>query len=427
MLRSARALWLPGRFGRHAGGGAVTGRSRRRERPWRAPWRAWLVALVVAAPTLRAQDLLVASRFTDEVLRFDAAGNFTGVAATGGGLDNPVGITLGPDGMLYVASGETGQVLRYDPATGASLGVFASGGGLSGLRQLQFAPDGALWVTSANTNQVLRYDGQSGAFSGLAATSADLQGPNGITFGPDGNLYVCSVLNNRILRYDGHTGAYLGVFITANKLNGPHDLAFGPDGRLYVTNAFASLNKVVRYDASTGAFLDAFVKDAALSAPLGLCFDLDGSLLVANQGADDVRRYDGKTGQLLGVVVPPMSGGLDGPLYILLARTVAAITQDAPTPAGVGHDAVFALQGARPGAFAALLAGSTPGSVPIPACPGLVLGMLDPIILRLAPCDESGNLVLRLFVPAAVQGVTFQLQAVDAGNCTGSVTLSHAF
>ncbi len=380
----------------------------------------------IPARQARAGELLVASRFTDAVLRFDATGQMVGTAASGGGLDNPVGITYGADGMLYVASAPTGQVLRYDPASGVFLGVFASGGGLSGVRHLNFGPDGDLYVASADTNQILRFDGVSGVFKSVFATSAAMNGPTGFTFGPDGNLYVGSVLNNRVLRFDGRTGAFLGIFATT-KLSGPHDLAFGPDGRLWVSNAFSPVNKVVRFDASSGALVDVPVTDAALVTPLGLCFDVDGSLLVANQGGDEVRRYGGATGHLLGVAVPPGAGGLDGPMFLALARTTPSITQNAPTPAGVGHDAAFALEGARPGGFAALLVGTTPGVLPVPACPGLVLGMLDPYVLDFAPGDESGNRVRRYYVPAAAQGLTLQFQAVDVRACAGSPTLAHTF
>ncbi len=384
-----------------------------------------VIALSFAASTSNARDLLVASRFTDAVLRYDAAGNFLGNAAIGGGLDNPVGITLAADGSLVVASANNDQVLRYDPSTGAFLGVVASGGLLSGARHLNYGPDGALYVLSANTNQVLRLDAATGTFVTFATTT-DLNGPTGFTFGPDGNLYVGSVLNNRVLRFDGKTGAYLGIFATT-KLNGPHDLAFGPDGRLWVSNAFGPVNKIVRFDATTGAIVDVIVKDAALVNPLGLCFDVDGSLLVANQGGDEVRRYDSTTGALLGVAVAPGAGGLDGPLFLTKMRGATSITQDVPMPAGVNHDAFFSLEGARPGGLAALVVGATPGALPVPSCPGLVLGMLDPVVLALAPCDESGTLVRRFFVPPIAQGFTFQLQAVDVAACAGSATIAHVF
>src|SRR4030095_1817570 len=64
-------------------------------------------------------DLLLSSTETDSVLRYDAAtGAFRGafVAAGSGGLDQPRGLGLGPDGNLYVASFMSDQVLCYDGA-----------------------------------------------------------------------------------------------------------------------------------------------------------------------------------------------------------------------------------------------------------------------------------------------------------------------
>jgi len=80
----------------------------------------------------KAQDLYVSSSHTDQVLRYNGTtGAFMNVFASGGGLDEPLGLVFGPDGNLYVSSGVTDQVLRYNGTTGAFMNVFASGGGLS--------------------------------------------------------------------------------------------------------------------------------------------------------------------------------------------------------------------------------------------------------------------------------------------------------
>ena len=57
---------------------------------------------------------------TNQVLRYDDAGAFIGVAASGGGLNGPAGMVFAPDGDLLVASqyGD-GKILRFDGTTGA--------------------------------------------------------------------------------------------------------------------------------------------------------------------------------------------------------------------------------------------------------------------------------------------------------------------
>ncbi len=80
-----------------------------------------------AAPAL-AGDLLISSRFSNNVLRYDAeSGAFIGVFATGSGLANPNGIAYGPDGNLYVGLGDTGTVMRFNGLTGSFIDQFVTG------------------------------------------------------------------------------------------------------------------------------------------------------------------------------------------------------------------------------------------------------------------------------------------------------------
>ncbi len=71
------------------------------------------------------------------ILRYDqTTGAPLGVFASGGEIDGPLGLTVGPDKNLYVASGnpvapgqgEFGRILRYSGATGAFMGVFGAAG-----------------------------------------------------------------------------------------------------------------------------------------------------------------------------------------------------------------------------------------------------------------------------------------------------------
>src|SRR5262249_52753364 len=124
------------------------------ENEMKAFLRAILPLLALAfesAPLARGQDLLVSSRFSDQILRYDAVtGAFLGAFASGGGLSNPVGEGFGPDGNLYVVSKNTRQILRYDGSSGAFLGVFVDDPTLVEARHLAFGPDGNLYVSQVS-------------------------------------------------------------------------------------------------------------------------------------------------------------------------------------------------------------------------------------------------------------------------------------
>ena len=334
--------------------------------------RSLVVLLVLSSSGASQTALFVTSRFTDEVLRYDAAsGAFLGVFAAGGGLDNPVGLTFGPDGHLYVASGDSDEVLRYDGTSGAFLGVFAAGGNLSG--------------------------------------------PTSFTFGPDGDLYVGSVLTHRVKRFDGASGVFLGNFV-AQGLNGPHDLAFGPDGLFYVSNAFD--NRVKRFDGTSGALVDVFIADPALSAPLGLAWDELGRLYVANQGGNEVRRYDGETGAYLDSPVAPGAGGLSGPLFTVF-RPSSPLAIHAPVPGVAGMTNWLSASGATPGAALLLAAGRTRALRVLPGCSPL-LGLPGGELRVPCIADESGRVLFRWQVAPAASGVRFYLRAAEPENCAAS-------
>jgi DNA-binding beta-propeller fold protein YncE len=128
---------------------------------------------------------------------------------------HPQGLVIGPDGLLYVSSapiigGIGGQVLRFNPSTGAFIDVFISDvpGGIGHLNRpegLVFSPDGnLLYVTSfradpteaTDTDKIKIYDGASGAF--VDEIVLDTVGPPGTprafagacVFGPGGKLFV---------------------------------------------------------------------------------------------------------------------------------------------------------------------------------------------------------------------------------------------
>src|SRR5512145_2516296 len=103
-----------------------------------APASAPSAAPSPATGPLPVGGLLVASRGSDRVLRFDGSGTAAGVFASDPALVRPVGMTFGPDGNLYVAAGDTERVVRFAGDGGAFLGVFARGAALQSPRNLNF-------------------------------------------------------------------------------------------------------------------------------------------------------------------------------------------------------------------------------------------------------------------------------------------------
>jgi DNA-binding beta-propeller fold protein YncE len=274
--------------------------------------RALTSAVLVAACSAHAgaSDLLVSSRFTNNILRYDStSGEFRGVFAQGSELLNPNGIAYGPDGNLYVGLGDGDAILRYEGQTGKFLGAFTTpgAGGLSLVRDIEFGPDGDLYVSSAANDRVLRFDGQSGDFLGVAAQGNGLDGPIGLAFDSDGALFVAGALSNRI--YVFSDGVFQRSFNAGSAHRNAGGLVFNDAGELLATQTVT--NEILAYDAEAGT-LDRVLAASNLNIPIYMERGASGELVVGSFGNDSVVRFDAATGAFLGTLVPSGLGGLDG-------------------------------------------------------------------------------------------------------------------
>lgn len=212
----------------------------------------------------------------------------------------PQGLVVGRDGIVYVADSgflsvgtPGGRLARYDLATGAFLGDLSTAGfeDVFHPRAVVFGPDGLLYVTnipatgpvgSLVTGQVLRFDPETGAFVDVFIDSetcgCGLARPQGLVFGPDGRLYVASFRRDtsdtdKILIFNGTTGTFLDQIElgTPTERAFAQALVFGPGHFLYVPitgGAETVAGEVRRYNIHTGTY-DVIVPPTSQGGPLG--------------------------------------------------------------------------------------------------------------------------------------------------------------
>ncbi|EDL61943.1 putative lipoprotein [Gimesia maris DSM 8797] len=137
-----------------------------------------------------AGNLFVASFGNNEILKFDSNGDAVPggpfIAAGTGGLANPRGLTIGPDGMLYVANGATESILRFDPVTGnlVDSGSYTFGTTIQLPYGVTFGPDNNLYVVDTDTGTVLRFAGPLGTLTPeIITNTALIVANNGVDFG----------------------------------------------------------------------------------------------------------------------------------------------------------------------------------------------------------------------------------------------------
>jgi|SoiMethySBSTD1v2_1073268.scaffolds.fasta_scaffold546792_2 DNA-binding beta-propeller fold protein YncE len=184
--------------------------------------------------------LYVASFNTDSIIRYDGTtGAYvsTFVPAGRGGLNGPdAGMTFGPDGHLYVPSYWNHKVIRFDGTSGALIGDFvtAGAGGLTNPRTLRFRSDGLLYVSSEGSDEILRFDRGGNLVDSFVSITA----PTGFVISPyDGDVYVANITRSTVAEFDGTTGQKVKTLVKAGDggLDGPVFVSWRVDPDLHTS------------------------------------------------------------------------------------------------------------------------------------------------------------------------------------------------
>ena len=283
-------------------------------------------------------------------------------------VNNPYGMTIGPDGALYWCDLDNQRVRRMDLATkrvtdiaGKGQKGYAGDGGpatealLSAPHELVFDAKGDLYFAERDNNVIRKVDMKSGIISTVAgtgmagysgdggpATRAQLRQPHSVIRDRDGNLLICDLANHRIRKLHLDTGiieTYAGTGegkptpdgspLTGTPVNGPRTMVLTPDGDLFL--ALREGNAIVRLDAKTktwhrvagtgesgysgdgGPALNAKFGGtmARLAGPKGMTLGPNNTLIVADTESQAIRKIDLASGVISTIAGTGVLG--DGP------------------------------------------------------------------------------------------------------------------
>ena len=126
--------------------------------------------------------------------------------------DGPWGMTLGPNGGIYVADTWGHRIQRFD--ADMQLDLAFNIGGLFGPRDIAIMADGNLIIVDTGNKRLGIYD-QSGSLQRIIGEEGDGHGqfrePSSITISSSGAIYVADYWNKRIQRFDSEM-QYSGEF-----------------------------------------------------------------------------------------------------------------------------------------------------------------------------------------------------------------------
>lgn len=296
-----------------------------------------------------------------------------GLRAISTPINNPYGVTAGPDGALYFCEVDTGRTRRLDLESGRLTTIAGSGakaytgdGGpaleasFSAPHEIRFDNAGNLYIVERDAHVVRKIDMATGIVSTVAGTGeagyggdggpaeeAQLRQPHSIAFDSRGNLLICDIGNSRVRSVDVGTGLISTLGGTGERIatpdNGPLSRSplLGPrsidtdlDGNAYLV--LREGNAVYRLDAANdslqriaGTGIQGYSGDggaaieASFNGPKGIAYSAaDHSLYIVDTENHVIRRMDLANGMIETVLGNGERGdGPDGdPLQCMLNR-----------------------------------------------------------------------------------------------------------
>ena len=215
----------------------------------------------------------------------------------GTGIDEPGGITSGPDGALWFTNPGNDSIGRI--ATNGTVTNY-TGVGIDQPVGITSGPDGALWFTNWGNNSLGRIT-TSGVVSNFTGAGVDM--PYGITAGPDGALWFTNETDPGSI---GPSRQREWCPTSQDRDANTSEITTGPDGALWFTNVNndsigrITISGVVSNFPGTG------------SEPLGIVSGPDGALWFTNSDSNSIGRIT-----TAGVMSDYVGTGIEFPISIV--------------------------------------------------------------------------------------------------------------
>lgn len=240
-----------------------------------------------------------------------------------GEFNQPVGVTVSPQGSIFVLESKLSRVQRLDPE-----GNVLDQWGSLGTKERQFdeplrlAADSAgnLWIADTGNHRIQWFSAAGefqGAFGQRGGEPGEFSHPVGLAFDSNNNLYVADCLNHRIQKI-GRQLNVLQVYpekpdksSAIGFLNAPWGVALDPQDTVYVADT--GNHRIVRF-ANDGRYLDSFgsrgTEEGQFNDPRAIVFDVDGNLVVVDSGNNRLQKFTPQGKFMYAWGQPGVAGGM---------------------------------------------------------------------------------------------------------------------
>ena len=252
--------------------------------------------------------LWVADSENDRILHFEADGDYLGKFGSygegNGQFDKPVDVHVDASGHIYVADAENDRIQKFN-SSGTYLskfGTFGSGNGQF-KRPEGVAVDlqGRIWVADTGNNRIQKFSAEGGfvkAIGSAGSGEGQLYEPMGIDVGPGGNIFVADWDNNRVAVFS-EGGTFIRQFgiegYGGGEFRGPVAIEIDADGMVWVSD---EKNERIEQFSQNGDYLMQFGGEEGtgdgemkLENPMGIVTDNAGNVFFTDSGNDRVQRW----------------------------------------------------------------------------------------------------------------------------------------